>query len=218
MTVKTADRKERPPRSFWFDPRFVVGVVLVIASVAGVVVLVGSVDSTVTVYAARSSFTAGERIDLSDVVEQAVRLDTVTDKYIVSGEFPEDGVVVTRTIAEGELLPVSAVGNVAGIRIASVVITVAGQLPKAVGAGTVVDVWAARESESGMFGPPSVLVSDATVVRLITTDGIIAGANAVGVEILVPRTRTARILEAVANQDSLSLVPVSLPANLADKG
>jgi hypothetical protein len=82
----------------------------------------------------------------------------------------------------------------------------------------VVDVWAAREGDSDTFGPPSVLVPSATVVRVIEADGIIAGAAAVNVELLVPRARTARILEAIANTDALSLVPVSLPNTSSAKG
>lgn len=217
MTSQTGQR-ERTPRSFWFDPRFAIGVVLVVASVAGVLVIVASADKTVTVYAARSVLSVGDRIGPDDLVERSVRLGTVTDKYLGGGGIPADGLVVTRTIAEGELVPTSAVGSTAGERVASVVVTVNSRLPKAVAAGSVVDVWAAREGDSGQFGPPSVLVPSATVVQIIEADGIIAGADAVSVELLVPRSRTARMLEALANSDALSLVPVNLPAATTARG
>lgn len=210
MTPKTAPR-ERTPRSFWFDPRFAIGIVLVIASVAGVLVVVASADNTAMVYAARTALSVGDRITADDLVERSVRLGTITEKYLDADAIPSDGLIVTRTVAEGELVPASAVGSTAGERVASVVITVNAPLPKAVDAGSVVDVWAAREAESGTFGPPAVLVPSATVVRVIEADGIIAGGAAVDVELLVPRARTARILEAIANADALSLVPVSLP-------
>jgi hypothetical protein len=210
MTSKT-EQRERTPRSFWFDPRFAIGIVLVVASVAGVLVVVSTADKTSTVYAARSVLSVGDRISQEDLVEQSVRLGTVTDKYLGGDAIPPDGLIVTRTIAEGELVPASAVGSAAGERVASVVITVNSQLPRTVDAGAVVDVWASREGESGLFGPPSVLIPSATVVRIIETDGIIAGSGAVSVELLVPRSRTARMLEALANSDALSLVPVNLP-------
>ena len=206
-----AERKERTPRSFWFDPRFAIGIALVVASVLGVLAIVNSVDDTVLVYAAKAPLNVGDHVEQDDLVEQSVRLGTVTDKYLTSVEFPDEGLIVTRTIARGELVPASAVGSDAGIRVAAIVVTVNSQLQQSVGAGSVVDLWSARETENGVFGPPSVLVSSATVVRVIEEDGIIAGANAVSVEILVPRARTARILEAIANQDALSLVPVNLP-------
>ena len=215
MTSKT-EQRERTPRSFWFDPRFAIGIVLVVASVAGVLVVVSTADKTSTVYAARSVLSVGDRINQDDLVEQSVRLGTVTDRYLDADAMPSDGLIVTRTIAEGELVPTSAVGSEAGERVASVVITVNSQLPRTVDAGAVVDVWASREGESGLFGPPSVLIPSATVVRVIETDGI-AGSGAVSVELLVPRSRTARMLEALANSDALSLVPVNLPVSALAK-
>lgn len=217
MTAKT-EQRERMPRSFWFDPRFAIGIVLVIASIASVLVVVASADKTATVYAARTVLSVGDRIGPDDLVEQSVRLGLVADKYLGADSLPSEGLIVTRTIAEGELIPSSAVGSTAGERVASVVITVNSQLPRAVDAGSVVDVWASREGESGLFGPPSVLVPSATVVRVIESDSIIAGSAAVSVELLVPRSRTARMLEALANSDALSLVPVNLPLTASARG
>lgn len=214
MNSKT-EQRERTPRSFWFDPRFAIGIVLVVASVAGVLVVVSTADKTVTVLAARTVLNVGDRIAADDLVEQSVRLGVVTDRYLAGGDVPSEGLIVTRTVAEGELVPASAVGATAGERVASMVIAVSSQLPRSVGAGSVVDVWASREGDSGVFGPPSVLIPSATVVRVIETDGIIAGSGAVSVELLVPRSRTARMLEALANSDSLSLVPVNLPLTVS---
>lgn len=213
-----AGRKERTPRSFWFDPRFVIGLALVVVSVLGVLLLVSTADSTVQVYAAKAPLSAGDRIDADDLALQAVRLGTLIDKYLAPDELPPDGLIVTKAVAQGELVPASAVGSTAGVRIASVVITANSQLPKSVAAGSVVDVWAAREGDNGLYGPPSVLVSSATVVRVIESDGVIAGASEPGVELLVSRTKTARVLEAIANDDALSLVPVNLSITSSARG
>jgi hypothetical protein len=217
MTPKNG-QPERTPRSFWFDPRFAIGIILVVASIAGVLVIVASADKTTTVYAARAVLSVGDRIGPDDLVQHSVRLGAITENYLSDGEVPADGLIVTRTVAQGELVPTSAVGMTAGERVASVVVTVNGQLPKSVVAGSVVDVWAAREGTAGVFGPPSVLVPSATVVQVVKADGIMAGAAAVSVELLVPRSRTARTLEALANSDALSLVPVGLPVAASVRG
>lgn len=209
--------KDRPLRSFWFDPRFAIGLILVLVSVGGVLVLVNSADDTVTVYSAREPLTAGDRITPADLVEQPVRLGTATDNYLTKASFPTEGLIVTKSIAAGELVPTSAVGNPAGVRVASVVISVSGTLPKAVAAGTVVDVWAAQFADNRTFGPPAVLVPAATVVRVVESDSMVSG-GAFSVELLVARARTARILQAIANTDALSLVPVNLPADLKSRG
>jgi hypothetical protein len=216
MTTKS-EQRERSPRTFWFDPRFVIGIVLVVASVAGVLLVVSTADKTTTVYAARATLSVGDHIERADLAEHSVRLGAATARYLTADAVPAEGLIVTRTIAEGELVPMAAVGNSAGERLSSIVITVGSKLPVAVGAGAVVDVWASREGDSGAFGPPTVLIPSATVVRVEESEGLIAGAGAVSVELLVPRSRTARLLEALANADALSLVPVNLPLSASGR-
>lgn len=206
-----AERRERPPRTFWFDPRFAIGVGLVVVSVVGVYGVVTTTDRTVQVFSASSALSPGDRIYADDLVSENVRLGEVVGKYLTPGELSEDGLVVTRAVAAGELIPTSAVGDAASIRVASVVVTVSGQLSKSIAPGAVVDVWSATGTDHGVFGPPAVLVGSATIVRVIESSGLISDGGGGGVEILVPREKVARVLEAVANGDAISLVPVSLP-------
>ncbi len=208
---RNSARKERAPRSFWFDPRFAIGIGLVVVSVIGVLCIVRAADSSVRVYAARAALSPGDRVDAADFVVQSVRLGDLTGRYLGDGDVPHDGLVVTKAVAAGELVPASAVGETSGTRMTSVVVAVRGQLAKSVSAGAVVDVWAAHEVQNQEFGAPAVLVSAATVVRLVETAGIIADDSGGSVEVLVPRTKVARVLEAIANEDAISLVPASIP-------
>lgn len=198
-------------RTFWFDPRFAIGLAIVVASVIGVLVVISAADSSVQVFAARSALSPGDRIGADDLVSRSVRLGESGSKYLTGKDVPAVGLVVTRAVSAGELVPASAVGNAAGVRVVSVVITVRGELPKSVAAGTVVDLWSASAIDGGGFGAPAVLVSSATVVRLIKAEGMIADGSGGLVELLVPRSKTARVLQAIANEDAVSLVPVSIP-------
>ncbi len=198
-------------KRFWFDPRLVIGLVLIAASVAGVFGIVSSADSSVSVLTARDSLAPGDRIDEDDLIATSVRIAGAGELYLLPGDVPDEGLVVTKAVAEGELVPTSAVGLTAGTRFASVVLTVNGQLPGSVQPGATVDLWAARKGELSSFGAPSVIVSGATVVRVIEAEGLVASGDVTTLEVLVPRTRIARVLEAVANADALSVVPVSLP-------
>ncbi|MGV8970203.1 MAG: hypothetical protein ACOH1J_07120 [Microbacteriaceae bacterium] len=212
------NRTEHTPgrRRLWFDSRFAVGLVLVIASTVGVVAVISATDSSIEVLAARSTLVPGAQVDSGDFVATSVRLDAASALYLAPGDIPEDGLVVTKTISRGELAPSSAVGAAAGVRQAAVVIGVSNQLAASIGPGTLVDIWAAGErsgsAETGEFAGPAVIVPGAVVVRVIEGDGIMMDAAAATVEVLVPRTRIARVLEALANGDALSLVPVSIPA------
>ena len=194
---------------FWFDPRFAVGLVLVIASLLGVTLLVSAAERTRPVYAATQTLAAGETVTEGDLAVAQVRLGRAERSYLSPGDLPPGGVVLTRTVQDGELLPAGAVADQASVDTSSVVVQSTGRLPRSVAPGRLVDVWAAREGEGGVFGPPGVLVPAATVVRVLEDDGLVGDGAAESVEILVPRDRVARVLESIANGDAVSLVPAA---------
>lgn len=200
-----------PSRAIILDPRLAIGLALVAASVAGMWGIVAAIDDTVEVYAAAGALAPGDRIDKADLVVRAVRLGDVGEKYLVPGDFPSDGLVVTRAVGEGELIPATALGAPESVRVTAIVLSVDGQLASAIQPGSTVDVWAASAAENGEFVSPSAIVTAAGVVRLVATDGIVGAGETTAVEILVPRSRVARVLEALANGDAVSVVPASLP-------
>lgn len=202
---------DRRPRRLWFDPRFFIGVVLVAVSVAGSVALIAVNDSSIRVYAVRDTATPGQMLAETDLVAVNVRLNAADALYVTPDAFPKDGVMVTRTIAAGELVPRAAVGRTSGLDTTAVVLQLTTDLPESVRAGSVLDVWAARKAGSGVFDPPAVIVSAAVVVRLITGDQLLSSDRGTSVEVLVPRSTVAAVLESVANGAALSAVPVDLP-------
>ena len=206
MTIRSRAR-----RGFTLDPRLLIGLLLVAGSVAAVVAIVSTADETIEVYSARAPLSPGDRIESSDLNMSSVRLANAGDLYLLSGEVPDGGFVMTRSVSAGELVPASAVGSTSGLSLTALVLSVDGALAASIEAGSPVDVWSSREGETGVFGPPSVIVSGATVVRLVEEDTIVAGSQSVAVEILVPRARVARVLEALSNSDVLSVVPASIP-------
>jgi hypothetical protein len=198
-----------PRRRFAVDARLIIGAALVGGSVAGVMALVGAADRTVPVYAAKDDLYPGDRVAASDLAVLRVRLDAA-DRYVAPADLPVEGVLVGRAVGEGELLPAAAVGAMDGTRLAPVVVELSGELSEAAKPGSSVDLWAAARLESSRFGPPTVLVPGATVVRILEPEGLVADSG-VGVEVLVPRTSVARVLEALANDDAVSAVPASIP-------
>lgn len=205
-------RPTSPTRTrFWFDPRFALGLVLVVASIVGVSVVVAGSDRTVAVYAARVSLAVGDRLDAADLVETDVRLGAAGKLYLTPARLPADGVVVTRTVTAGELVPAAAVGSRAGEGVTSLVLELRGRLSSGLEAGSVVDVWSAGEVDSGVFGPPAVLVGRAAIVRILEPTGLIQSGGGRAVEVLVPKDKVAAVLEAIANDDALSIVAVNSP-------
>jgi len=217
MTSAARDRAPKPARKrFWFDPRFAIGLLLVAASVAGVVAIVSAADTSVVVLAARGPLAPGDHVDVDDLRETSVRIDGADGLYLLPSDLPADGLVVTKPVAEGELVAASAVGSMLGEQQTAIVLAVNGELAASVVAGSGVDVWSARQSDSAQtgaarFDAPAVIVSAATVVRLVDREGFVVDDGSAAVEVLVPRSQVARVLEAVANDDAISVVPASLP-------
>lgn len=202
---------QRRGRGFAIDPRLVIGIALVAISVVGVWGVVSAADETVPVYAATTPLSPGDRVQADDLVRRDVKIDDAAALYLVPGDIPDTGVVITRPVSPGELIPFAAVGRAESVRLASIVLSVDGQVASAVVPGATVDLWASREGENGEFGVPSTVVTGAVVVRLVESEGLVGAGETTAVEVLVPRGRIARLLESVANDDSVSIVPATIP-------
>ncbi|GAA1055689.1 hypothetical protein GCM10017608_23430 [Agromyces luteolus] len=206
---------ERPTRSGRerrrVDPRLLLGLALVAGSTIGVWAVVEALDDTTRVLVAPATVTAGSRVTLGDLRVEAVRLGAVADGYLVPGDVPEDGLVVTRTVLGGELVPAASVADVDDVGTATVVVPSRGPLAREIAPGAVVDVWTAGELERGVFEPPVVLVAGAEVAAVLEAEGMVAG-DGPSVELLIPRAKTAAMLEALASGDAIDLVPASAAA------
>ncbi|WP_309709506.1 hypothetical protein [Pseudolysinimonas sp.] len=211
------DAAPKVRRRFAIDVRLLLGLGLVAASVVAVTGLVAAADTRVAVYAAGDALAPGDRVEAGDLVERNVALDGAEDLYLLVGAIPDDGFVVAQPVAAGQLVPLSAAGSVDGVRATSIVLRLAGPVSTVVETGSLVDVWGVAldqgQLDDGRSGTPVVLASQATVVRVLEDEALIAGTSGAAstVEVLVPRTRVARLLQAIANGDALAVVPTGLP-------
>lgn len=200
----------RTRRRFWVDPRFVIGVVLVVASIAGVGAVVAGSDRTTAVYTARHTLTVGDELTPADLIEMRVQLGDAAKLYLVPSPHLHEGLLVTQTILAGEFVARSMVGESSGSDATSLVVDVPGRLAASVAAGSIVDIWSARGTGPSQYAPPTVLVGRAVVVRIVEATGIIATNNGQSVEVLVPQANVGALLEAVMNGDGLAIVPVNI--------
>jgi len=196
------------PRPTWREPRFLLGLLLVVVAVVGVAGLVTAADHSCEAFAARHVVAAGDPLEPSDLRAVRVRLGSASAAYLTSA--PRRGTVVTRTIGRGELLPLGALATAASRSETSVVVAAAGALPAAIDVGATVDVWAAAANTDGVgaakFDAPEVLIPGATVVRVEHDSGLGAGGGA-GVEVRVPTSSAAALLAAIANGAAITLLP-----------
>ncbi len=201
------DTARSRPRAFWGDARFLLGILLVAASIAGVWFVVSASRQTVPAFAAARTIVSGEEISRGDLRTVEVALGQVGEAYL-EPEALVDGLVATRTIEAGELVPRSSVGDASSVRTTSVVLRSAVDVPGSVEPGSVVEVWAAPLIERGTYDVPRILVADATVVT-VTRDDSMIGGGAAALEVVIPRADVPAMLAAIADQSALSVVPTS---------
>lgn len=194
------------------DPRLVIGIVLVAGSALGVWALVEALDDTTEVLVASETLTPGSRIESAGLRVESVRLGALVGGYVRPADVPDEGLVVVRTVRAGELVPAGSVADRDTAGLTTVVVPARGPLAGDVRPGALVDVWSAAELERGAVEPPVVLVSGAEVAAVVEADGMMSSAGP-SVELLIPREKTAAMLEALASGDAIDLVPARLPGD-----
>jgi hypothetical protein len=200
---RTPARPRRRP--FWADARFLLGIVLIVASVAGVWAVVALSRQTSPVYAAAHTIVPGQPVTAGDLTVMDVALGAAADAYLAPGDAPA-GAVAARTVAAGELVPASAVISAAQSDVTTVVVHTSADVPSAVHAGAAVELWAAAQRERGVYDTPRVLIPRATVVSVTVDDSMIGGGQA-ALELVIPRVDVADTLAAISAASALSVVP-----------
>ena len=164
-------------RPFFGDLRFVIGVLLVLASVAGVWLLVSSSRQTAPVLQATRTVLPGDTLDSADLQVVEVGLGVAAETYLTPQAL-RSGAVATRTLTAGELVPRAAVGGADQLRTTSIVISSSTAVPVHVGPGTSVELWHAPPKEDGRtFEAPRILVGDAAVAEVAEEEGMLAGSR-----------------------------------------
>lgn len=197
----------RTRRAFWGDIRFLIGVALVILSIVGVWLIVSSARQTTPVLQADRTIAQGEALISDDFRVVEVSLGSVVDGYLAPQDL-EQGMVASRTLADGELLPVTAAADAQSSRTTSIVIESSVGIPESVVVGTAVELWfAPPRAETDEFDAPRILVADVVVASIPESDGVLAERSAM-LEIVIDRSDVADVLAAITGGAALSVVPL----------
>ncbi len=170
-------------RARWLDARLVIGLLLVLGSVAIGARVIAAADETTLVLVATDDLEPGMIVGPSDLREQAVRIDSGLGRY-VAAESSLDGYVVLRPVGAGELIPAAAVApSDAGVTKDLRYLTMAipsSERPAGLGRGTHVDVWVDPDDGAGSADEPRVaeqLLADAVVTEYDQGGGGLAGPS-----------------------------------------
>ena len=199
----TAARLKRPS---WRDPRLLVGILLVLVSVAGVVFLVGSADRTTEVFAARDGIAGGERLTQDNVVRAKVRLGDTESQYITAESGLPEGVVAVQRIGENQLVPRASLGEVDELDRKPVAITIEETLPAQAVAGARVDVWVGQPDARNGFSEPKLLLPGAEIAEVAAGSTALGSSKKTVLMVLVEDSHMPALLGAQANGARISVV------------
>lgn len=200
----TAGARLKPPS--WKDPRLLVGILLVLASVVGVISLVGSADRTTEVYAAKDSIAVGEKLTTENVVRAKVRLGETEEHYVtVEAGLPE-GLVAVQRIGKSQLVPKESLATVDALDRKPVAVAIEEAIPPQAVAGTRVDVWVAAPDARNGFSEPKLLLPGAEIAQVTAGSTALGSARSTVLMVLVADGQMPALLGAQANHAKISVV------------
>jgi hypothetical protein len=213
----------RLARPRWSDARLLLGVLLVLTSLATGARVMAGADRTAPVWAASRALAPGIELTSADVEVRAVRLDAAAGNYLAVGVDDPVGRVLTRAVSAGDLLPAAAVVLSAGLADQRRQVTVpvsAFHYPPDLSRGAVVDVYVTASAASpaspagvqtGTAAGAQLAIAGAVVVEVTDGGSGFGGPSAsVGVVLSVSADQVASLVGGV-RAGPVDLVRVAQP-------
>ena len=206
MSVGTVADGARLKKPSWKDPKLIVGILLVLASVAGVISLVGAADQTAEAYTAREAISVGETLTVDKLNRVKVRLGDLEQHYLTPATGVADGLVAAQRIGKDQLVPRGSFGPADGLGRKPVAVTIDEVLPAQAVAGSRVDVWVALPDTRNGFSQPTLLLPGAEIAQITPGSTALGSARSTVVMVLVADTQMPDLLGAQANKAKISVV------------
>jgi hypothetical protein len=204
----TAPRIQRPS---WRDPRLLIGLCLLLTSVTIGARVVALADHTEPVYAARTTLPTGTPLT-ADVLEVVRFRLAGTDAHYLDARRPiPAGQVLTRTIGAGELVAATSITSADQILARPVSIPIDGEPPAGLATGGLVDLWASakrRDAVGGGYSAPQRIAATVEVYDVRRAGTGLSSSRAGSVDVLLADESVATVLDALANQARVVVLPV----------
>jgi len=205
----TAARLRTPS---WRDTRLVVGVVLVLLSMAIGSKVIAAAGDTVPMYAAAASLVPGQPVTQREVKRVDVQLGAERGSYVAADHDIGPDTFALREVRPGELVPRSALGQRAEVNLKPVSVPVDSGGAAQLDAGSIVDVWVNAKDPSSpteRYGKPIKTLEVAPVVRRPDPGGGLGSVSGTtAVQIMVPEVSVQALIAAIDQGAKITLVPV----------
>ena len=215
MTDLPLPRAARLQRPGWRDTRLVVGVLLVLASVALGSYVVTHADDRTAVYAAREPLVPGQQLSEDDLTRVDVQLGPELSRYLGATQGLAPDRFVLREVSAGELVPAGAVGGKDDVGVQPLTLSVDAGSAAALRVGTRVDVYVnpadqSAGSSGAAFTGPELALRGVSVSSLPKTSGGLGGGSGGdrAIQVMAPTERIKDIIGDVDLGARVTVVPV----------
>jgi hypothetical protein len=211
LPTPTANRLRRPG---WRDTRLLIGLVLVLASVAVGSYVVSRADDRVPVFAAGKPLVPGQPLREGDLVRVEVQLGSQDARYVsATPGLPGDRFVL-REVPAGELVPLSAVGGRDQVDVQPLTLSVDAGSASTLQRGARVDVYVNpvdRRASAGSrsYQGPELALRGVSVVGVAkSSSGLGSSGGDRAIQVMAPTDRIKGIIGDVDAGARITVVPV----------
>lgn len=176
---------------------------LVLGSMVGAWVLIEQSKTTEVFLVTKQNLASGTSLTASDLDQIPLSMFEISGSYLQPAALVE-GLVLTRPLAAGEAVPISALTTAELTNWSNVVLTPALELSSQIEVGTKVSIWSSPHLDFQTFGEPDLLATDIEVVKIIEPQGNFADTSK-SVELRVPKNSLQYLIGAITNNDALAL-------------
>jgi hypothetical protein len=176
---------------------------LVVGSVVGAWVLIEESKTTEVFLVTKQNLASGAVLSASDLDQIPLSMFEISGSYL-QPEALVEGLVLTRPLAAGEAVPVSALTTAELANWSNLVLTPALELSSQIEVGTKVSIWSSPHLDFQTFGDPLLLATDIEVVKIIEPQGNFSD-TAKSVELRVPMNSLQYLIAAITNKDAVAL-------------
>ena len=196
----------------YLNPRYLLGLILILASFSSAYLISKSSDRMITVWGANVDLAPGEMIEADDIKVIRVRLPDNAAQYLDS-KTDLIGTTVLRAIGSSELIPSFALTSEIDLSLARVPISIAREwAPIELRNGSLVDIYGIpnRANQFSQDSNPSsrLLISNIAIDSVDASSRELGGR--IGMTVLVPQARVEVIVSAISKYEFLL---VSKPKN-----
>lgn len=203
-TNAEAPRLHRPS---WKDPRLMAGVLLVVLSVVGVVMLVRSLDQSQGYWAASQDLVPGAALSQDQFTVVQAQLGDADGRYLSADQPAPDGAYISGTVRRGELVPSASVVDADPHARQPVSLALQDQLPNGTAPGDRVDLWIAEAGQNQEFEAPELVAEGAELAEVGEATGAFGASTSIVVQVLLGPEQLPTVLEAKSNGSQISVVP-----------